>query len=112
MEVLPIKRKIEIYIEPSLLKLTQVEERLDSKPKKSVEITWTDQCEVTRDIKKLTDGHASNLAFWLRDLGFIRAEKIIQGELERRCTGSYPTDFDESVQKYKSRPDTWRMQVK
>lgn len=112
MEVPTIKRKTEIYIEPSLLILNGVEERLDSKPKRNIQITWTDQNGITRDIKKLTDGHASNLARWLRGLGYVSAEKIIQGELERRCTGSYPSDFDESVQIYKSRPDTWRMQIK
>ncbi len=111
MEVPTIKRKTEIYIEPSLLILNGVEERLD-KPKLNIEITWTDQYGTERDIKKLTDGHISNLAPWLRDRGFLRAETIIQGELERRCTGSYPSDFDESVQIYKSRPDTWSMQIK
>ena len=39
MEVPTIKRKTEIYIEPSLLILNGVEERLD-KPKLNIEITW------------------------------------------------------------------------
>lgn len=111
MDVPTIKRKTEIYIEPSLLILNGVEERLD-KPKLNIEITWTDMYGTERNIKKLTDGHAANLAPWLRDRGFVRAEAIVQGELERRCTGKYPKDFDNSVQEYKSHPETWRMKVK
>jgi hypothetical protein len=102
----------EIYIEPDLLNFKQVEERLDAKPKiKTVSVTWTDQHDTERSIQNLTDGHAANLAPWLRERGFTKCEEIIQAELQRRCTGSYPDGFDQLVEDYKSRPEIWRMKV-
>ena len=102
----------EIFVEPDLLNFHQIEERLDVKPKvKTVKVTWTDQHGTERNIQKLTDGHIANLAPWLRDLGLIKSEEIIQAELQRRCTGSYPDGFDQMVEEYKSHPEIWRMKV-
>jgi hypothetical protein len=104
----------EIHIEPDLLKFKQVEERLDVKPKtkiNKIRITWTDQHDTERNIRKLTDGHAANLASWLRERGLTKSEKIIQAELQRRCTGSYPDEFGQLIEDYKSRPEIWRMKV-
>lgn len=110
MKILIKEIQKEIYIAPKLLIIKQVEERLDVKPKR-IKITWTDQHNVERDIIKLTDGHAANLSGWLRDRGLMISEKIIQAELERRCTGIYPEWFDEFIEKYKSSPEIWRLKV-
>ena len=110
MKILIKKINKEIYIDPELLIIKQVEERLDVKPKRA-KITWTDQHNIERNIMKLTDGHAANLTGWLRDRGLILSENIIQAELERRCTGSYPEWFNEFIEKYKSAPEIWRLKV-
>lgn len=109
MEVrIPKETKIAIPLE--LLMLNQVEERLDVKPSFK-KITWTDQYGNEKNIRKLTDGHISNLAGWLRDRGLTETEKLIQGEMERRCTGAYPAWFDRLVQEYKQCPEIWRLKV-
>jgi hypothetical protein len=101
--------KKQTYMLPELL--TIVEERLDVKPTSERNITWTDQHGTTRDIRNLTDSHAANLAGWLRDRDLNLSEKIIQGELERRCTGLYPENFDSLVENYKNHPEIWRLQI-
>lgn len=100
----------EIYIAPELLIFNQIEERLDVKTQRQ-QITWTDQYGNEKDIKTLTDAHASNLASWLRDRGLNKTEEIIQAELQRRCTNSYPDGFDKIIEEYKSSPETWRLKV-
>ena len=109
MEIL-IKEKKQTYFVPDLLLFKEVEERLDV-CLTSKKITWTDQNGTEKDITELTDAHAANLARWLRERGHKKAERIIQAELERRCTNVYPEDFNELIESYKSSPDIWRMKV-
>lgn len=105
-----VPKETKISIPPELLILNQVQERLDVKPA-FTKITWTDQTGTERKITALTDGHISNLVAWLRERDMFETEKIINGELERRCTGKYPEWFESVVNEYKNCPETWRLKV-
>lgn len=109
MEVI-IPKETKVFIVPELLKLNEVKERLDVKPSIS-KITWTDQYGNEKNIRKLTESHIVNLAGWLRDRGLGETEKLIQGELERRCTGAYPVWFKKAAEEYKQCPEIWRLKV-
>jgi len=109
MEVKIIK-ETKIIVPSELLILNKFDGKLDVKPK-NTKITWTDQYGTEKNITKLTDGHISNLAGWLRDRGLTDSEKLIQGELQRRCTGEYPDWFDTLVREYKKCPEIWRLKV-
>lgn len=99
-----------IFISPELLILRETKECLDVKPKTN-SITWTDQSGNEKSIQNLSDSHTSNLGPWLRERGYKIANKIIQGELERRCSGEYPDWFNTEVTKYKQNPEIWRLKV-
>lgn len=89
-----------------------VEERLEGVQEKTQrKITWTDKHNIEREITKLSDSHATALSYWLKEGGLNKARKIIQAELERRATGSYPEDFDAMTKSYKRRPEIWRLKV-
>lgn len=89
---------------------SSVEEEHETKAK-NTQVTWTDQKGTERCITKLTDGHIANLAPWLRARFRFKAEKIIQGELERRCTEEYPEWFESALEEYKQSPDIWRLKI-
>lgn len=108
MEIVIPKRQT--YIVPDLLLFKEVEERLDVRPSEK-KITWTDQTNTERNITELTDTHAANLSNWLMSAGLRKTREIIQGELERRCTNSYPEGFEELIENYKSHPETWRLKI-
>lgn len=104
------KEEKQTYVIPDLLVENLIKECFETKTS-TRKITWTNQYGNEKNIMQLTDSHAANLANWLRDRDLLLAEKIIQGELERRCMNAYPADFDITVQEYVSCPDTWRLKV-
>lgn len=105
-----IPKEIKIVIAPELLKLNEIQERLDVKPSIS-KITWTDQYGCEKKLTKLSDSHIGNLANWLRERSLNRTERIIQGELEKRCSGVYPAWFNKEAEEYKNCQEIWRLKV-
>lgn len=109
MEVI-VPKETKIFIAPELLKLNEIQERLDVKPSIS-KITWTDQYGCEKKLTKLSDSHIVNLVNWLRERSLNRTERIIQGELEKRYSGVYPVWFNNEVQEYKNCQEIWRLKV-
>lgn len=92
----------------------ELEDYLDELSTQSIthKITWTDKFSTEWDLPCMSDTHVL-MCHWMlyKDWKMYLAAEIMLSELRRRTMGTHLSNFENLINKYKQKPETWRLKI-